>query len=419
MKKNGILNRAELESLRAQTLERVVKEDLLLKDAALILQLSYPQAKRLFKRFKAEGQAGLIHRLYGKPSNRAFDDHTKQAILKLYRERYPDFGPTLAAEKLTEVGYAIDHETLRQWLIQESLWEKHRQRSRHRSWRQRRAHFGELVQMDGSFHHWFEERGEESCLMNMVDDATGVTLSLMSEEETTAAAMTLLWKWIESFGIPAALYTDRKNVYVPDEKTALKASLQGEESLTQFGRACKKLGIRIIKAHSPQAKGRVERSNQTYQDRLVKELRLADICDLACANEFLYAGFLQQLNAKFAVEAREEEDFHRLARGLDLASIFCIEEERSLSPDWMVRFDNGFYQLKRQSQYEPARGKVFVRKYLSGELHFNYRGEEIAYEKLAERPVRISKSRMPNQPKREYKPSPDHPWRKSWKEKTK
>lgn len=255
--------------------------------------------------------------------------------------------------------------------------------------------------------------------MNMVDDATGVTLSLLDEQETTDAAMTLLWKWIETFGIPAALYTDRKNVYVPDEKSVLRAAWEGEEKVTQFGRACKQLGIRIIKAHSPQAKGRVERSNQTYQDRLVKELRLAGICDLASANEFLYGGFLQKLNSKFAVEAREQEDFHRQAVGLDLAAIFCIEEERSLSADWIVRFDNGFYQLKRQSPYEPARGKVWVRKYLNAELHFNYRGEDMAYEKLAERPVRISKSRKPNPPKREYKPSPDHPWRKSWKEETK
>lgn len=419
MKKNGILTRAEIEMLRAQTLERVEREELSLKDAAQLLLLSYPQTRRLFARFKAEGADGLAHRLRSNPSNRAFDPEVKQAIVKLYTERFPDFGPTLAAEKLNLLGYKLDHETLRRWLIEEGVWEKGRKRSVHRSWRERRPHFGELVQLDGSHHHWFEERGPQSCLMNMVDDATGVTLSLMAEEETTEAAMTLLWKWIETFGIPSALYTDHKNVYVVDEKSALRASLAGEERLTQFGRACKKLGIILITAHSPQAKGRVERSNQTYQDRLVKELRLAAISEIDSANEFLYGGFLEQLNSKFAVVAKEEEDFHRSAKGLDLASIFCVEEERSISRDWIVRFDNGFYQLKRQSKYEPAKGKVFVRKYLNSELHFNYRGEDIAYEKLPQKPIRISKSLSAKKAGRKYKPSPNHPWRKSWKQEPK
>jgi hypothetical protein len=228
--------------------------------------------------------------------------------------------------------------------------------------------------MDGSFHHWFEDRGPECCLMNMVDDATSVALSLLAEAETIEAAMTLLWKWITTFGIPAALYPDRKNLYVPAEKAALEAELEGEELLTHFGRACKKLGIEMIKAYSPPAKGRVERSNGTYQDRLVKELRLAGISEIEAANEFLYAGFLEQLNEKFAVAPREESDFHRSAPGYDLAAIFCREEERALSRDWIVRFENHYYQLKPQSQYQPAKGKVWVRKYLNGELHFNYRG---------------------------------------------
>ena len=419
MKKNGILNRTEFESFRAQTLERVERKGLSLKEAALILQLSYPQTKRLFRRFKQEGKQGLAHGLCGNPSNRAFKEPTRQAILTLYHQRYPDFGPTLACEKLAKDGYLLDHETLRRWLIEEGLWKPHHKRSRHRSWRQRRAHFGELVQMDGSFHHWFEDRGEQTCLMNMVDDATGVTLSLLDEAETTEAAMTLLWKWIETFGIPMALYTDRKNVYVPDPQSALRAALEAEEKLTQFGRACQKLGIRIIKAHSPQAKGRVERSNQTYQDRLVKEMRLGGINDLASANEFLYSGFLEQLNAKFAVEAREQEDFHRSAKGHDLGAIFCREEERRLSRDWIVRFASNFYQLKRQSPYEPSKGKVFVRQYLNGELQFNYRGEDLLYEKLAEKPGPRARSLIAKKATRKYKPTANHPWRKSWKRETK
>ncbi len=398
-----------------EVFDRVTNHELTLKDAAQLLRLSYRQCKRLFQRFKADGTHGLLHRARGKPSNHARASTTKQAILDRYRQRYPDFGPTLAAEKLAGDGYHIDHETLRRWLIEEGLWDRHRKRAGHRSWRERRAHFGELVQMDGSHHHWFEDRGAACCLMNMVDDATGVTLALLAEDETTVAAMTLLWKWIDTFGIPAALYTDRKNLYVPSEKVAVRASLEEAEQLTQFGRACQKLGIYIIKAHSPQAKGRVERSNGVYQDRFVKELRLARIDSIATANELLYGGFLAQLNERFAVEARDASDFHRDAQGLDLAAIFCLEEERAMTSDWIVRFENNYYQLKPQSSYAPATGKVFVRKQLSGELRFNYRGQDLDYKRLAERPARSGKKSGVSKTKGKYVPAPDHPWRKNWR----
>ena len=273
------------------------------------------------------------------------------------------------------------------------------------------------MQMDGSIHKWFEDRvSEYCCLMNMVDDATGITMSLFDYEETTACAMRLLWKWIERYGIPAALYTDRKNVYVPSEKSNLKAEQSGSEVVTQFGRACQKLGIRIITAHSAQAKGRVERSNGTYQDRLVKEMRLEGISDINSANELLYGGFLDQLNEKFCVEPREKADFHRSALGYDLESIFCIEQQRAITRDWIVRFENKYYQLKRQSKYGPASGKVLVRKYLNSELHFNYRGQDMDYDQLPERPVAKQRQLVgTNKRKRKSTPSLDHPWRSSWK----
>ena len=255
--------------------------------------------------------------------------------------------------------------------------------------------------------------------MNMVDDATGVTLSLFDEQETTAGAMRLLWKWIDQYGIPAALYTDRKNVYVPDEKTAAKADLTGQEALTQFGRACKSLGIRIIEAHSPQAKGRVERSNGTYQDRLVKELRLEEISDIDSANKVLDESFVDELNEKFAVEAREKADFHRSAKGRDLKSIFCLQEERALTDDWIVRYDNGYYQMVRQSARPPTSRKVMVRRYLNGELHFNYRGKDLEHCELPQRPV-SAKAESPitkAKPKYVPMPAPNHPWRGSYKRK--
>jgi hypothetical protein len=229
--------------------------------------------------------------------------------------------------------------------------------------------------------------------------------------------MKLLWRWIDKYGVPAALYTDRKNVYVPDEKSAERAALRGEQCLTQFGRACKGLGIRIIEAHSPQAKGRVERSNGTYQDRLIKELRLEGISTIEKANELLHGGFIDDLNSKFSVEPRESSDYHRSSKGYDLKAIFCIEEQRSVTNDWIVRFENNFYQLQGRSSRPPAVNSVKVRRYLDGQLHINYRGRDIQYVQLAERPVPSPPDNRPveRQKKARTGPGPDHPWRKSYK----
>lgn len=397
-------------------LERVKKKEITLRQASQVMGSSYRQCLRKYKRYRLEGAKGLVHRGRGRASNRAKDQAARKWIVDRYQERYEDFGPTLAAEKLAKEGYGVNHETLRRWLIKEKLWKKRWKRSPHRSWRQRRSHFGELVQMDGSHHKWFEDRGEICCLMNMVDDATGKTLGLFDEQETTAAAMTLLWKWIDKYGIPTALYTDRKNVYVPDRKTAAKAELSGEEALSQFGRACKSLGITIIEAHSPQAKGRVERSNSTYQDRLVKELRLEQISDIGSANKLLSESFVDELNEKFAVAPSAKADFHRSAKGRDLESVFCIEEQRALTDDWIVRYGNNYYQMARQSDRPPTTKTVKVRSYLNGELHFNYRGKDLEHCKLPQRPV-PAKMEAATRSKPRYipMPAPDHPWRGSFK----
>jgi hypothetical protein len=231
--------------------------------------------------------------------------------------------------------------------------------------------------------------------------------------------MELLWRWIDRYGIPRALYTDKKNVYVVDEKTRQRAAESGEEVLTQFGAACKKLGIKIITAHSPQAKGRVERSHGTYQDRLVKELRLAEINTIAAANELLESGYGEELSEKFAVAPRATADYHRAHTGYDLAAIFCLEEERTLLRDWTVRFANQFFQLEAPHKNMSPRGKVLVQRYLDGSLHFRYREQELQFTILPERPPPAAKP-----PKRKPRPRADgearrkqagppanHPWR--------
>ena len=275
---------------------RVAAGTLRLGSAAAVMAVSYRQAKRLYQRYRAEGARGSETSQRGRRSNAARDAGEREHILAVVREKYSGaiderFGPTLAAEHLaSEDGVHVHHDTLRRWMLAAGLWSRARKRSPHRRRRERKAHFGELVQLDGSFHPWFERRGPQSCLLTMVDDATGRSFGTFGAQETIWAAAGVLGAWIERHGIPRALYTDWKNVYVRPPNQEERAT--GAEPLTQFGRMCAKLGITIIPANSPQAKGRIERHHGTHQDRLVKKLRRQGIADVAAANAFLEAEVL-------------------------------------------------------------------------------------------------------------------------------
>ena len=402
-------------------LERVKRREITMAEATRLMGISYRQCWRRYRRYEGEGAHGLVHRLRGGGGNRSFPQEVKERIAELYRGLYEGFGPVLFSEKLEATHeMRIDHETVRRLLIKEGLWKPVRKgKKRHKAWRARRQHFGEMVQMDGSHHRWFEGCGRKCCLMVMIDDATGIRMSLFSHEETTEAAMRLLRMWIERYGVPKSLYTDKKNVYVACEKDLENARLEGREAWTQFGRSCKKLSIEIIRAHSPQAKGRVERSNAVYQDRLVKELRLKGINDMERANELLTSGFDDDLNRRFAIGPSDRVDFHGSAAGLDLSSIFCIEDERTLSINWTLSFENRLYQLTPISRnYSPTKRKVLVRHYLDGSLHMFYRDEEIGFEefapgvagktKTARRERSLAASGKPSLP------SPNHPWKTAW-----
>lgn len=413
----GLLSMSGKERERLNELSRVGRGELKLVDAARILDLSYRQCQRVWARYKVAGAAGLVHRGRGRPSNRGAPDELRRRVVERYDERYPDFGPTLAAEKLATEGLVVDHETLRRWLVAAGKWKRQRKRSSHRTWRERKAHFGELVQMDGSHHRWFEDRGEESCLMDMVDDATGTREAILEKAETTVGAMKLLLRWIEKYGIPKALYVDRKNIFISDRKSRERAKDEGRELVTQFGLVCKKLGIRIITANSPEAKGRIERQHRTYQDRFVKELRLQDISTIEGANRLLEECFIEDLNRKFTVEPASAVDYHRSAAGFDLASIFCFEYERSVTADWMVRFENRFFQLERPRKGMVGRGKVLVQRRLDGSLHFQFRGQYLDHAELPERPpakATMKKKRPAGTIMERYVPTADHPWRKTF-----
>jgi len=345
----------------------------------------------------------------------------RRRVLSLIQKKYSGseeerFGPTLAAEHLAEEdGMVLDHDTVRLWMLQEGLWSRQRRRKKHCQRRERKAHFGELVQLDGSFHDWLEGRGPRGCLMNMVDDATSETQAGMGKEETIWAAAGVLRAWIGKYGVPRALYTDWKNVY--KRKATPAEQLRGEVAITQFGRMCQKLGIGIIAASSPQAKGRVERIHGVHQDRLIKKLRRKGIDSYEAANEYLEKEYLPEHNRRFARPAAKAEDYHgRKPTGRELRQIFRLETERSISNDWVIRHEGRCLQLQPgQRRYGPTQSKALVCEWEDGAMQVYYRGERVAFIELKE-PIR--KTARPTPPAARAmvvrKAKHDHPWRQGY-----
>jgi hypothetical protein len=333
------------------------------------------------------------------------------------------FGPTLAAEHLAaEDGLQVAAETLRRWMLGAGLWTRERRGWRHRRRRERKEHFGELVQMDGSFHAWLEERGPRGCLMDLVDDATNTTWAQLGEEETLWAAADALRAWIEHYGVPRALYVDWKNLY--RRRATPREQLRGEEPITQFGRMCERLGIELIGASSPQAKGRVERMHGTHQDRLVKKLRRLQIATHADANAYLEREYLPEHNRRFARTASRPEDYHgcKLSQR-ELDEVFRLETVRTISSDWVVRYDSRFLQLlPGKHQHAPAKDRVKVYESRKGELTIEYRGREVGWEEIRapgrgarQEPKELGQNGgglAPREPQGKWVPAADHPWRR-------
>ena len=407
---------------RAEVLARVKSQTLRLVDAAKMLELSYRQTKRLWKRYRGEGAKGLQHRSAGRGSNRAKPEKFRRKVLQLIREKYSGteqerFGPTLAAEHLAdEDGLAVGEETLRRWMLAEGLWSRKGSRKAHRKRRERRQHFGDLVQLDGSFHAWFEERGPRGCLMNRVDDATGTTCSHLGEQETIWAAVGVLRCWIGKYGVPRALYTDWKNVY--KREPTEKERLRGKAPTTQFGRMCERLEIRIIAASSPQAKGRVERNNGVHQDRLVKKLRRQGIQSYEATNAYLEGEYLTEHNRRFARTAARAENYHvRAPSAAKLREVFRLETERWISNDWVVQYRGHFLQLKPQNKrYGPTQAKALIYEGEDGAVEVHYRGERLDYEDLVVRPRAVQVA--PREPVKHVrsKSAQEHPWRQGYEQ---
>jgi transposase len=390
---------------------RVKSGEWTLAQAAESMRVSYRQAKRIHARWKKRGASGLTHASRGREGNRAKTSAFRKQALDLVREHYADYGPTLAAERLAEVhGLVVDHETLRRWMKREGMWVGRRAERKHRRRRKRRERVGQMVQLDGSLHDWFEGRAAPCCLMVLVDDATGRKEAWFSPEETTEGAMRVLLGWIRQWGVPGSIYADRKTVYFTEPSAP-----QTPNEPTAFGAVCGRMDIEMIRAHSPQGKGRVERANGVLQDRLVKAMREAGISTIEAANEFL-PEFMRSHNARFEVEPVDKTDAHRAADIYDLGAIFAWEEPRVVSRDNVVRFESRFFQL--ETAVRPG-AKITVRRRLDGKLQLLDGSQEIAWSELPAPPAPAPKPPTPSPaPRAPHKPPPDHPWRKSLLRKT-
>jgi len=372
----GVMLMSKKERLRKATFEMVKQKRLTLMHAAAQCELSYRQTLRVYANYLEKGDAGLTHQSRGQRSNRKHPH--REEIISLYQSKYEGFGPTLASEYLQEEeGYDIHHETLRLWLLSEGLWKKQRKRSPYRQRREPKAQFGELVQIDGSIHDWFES-GTKSCLLNMVDDATSKTCSMLDHGETTRVVFLTIWKWMERYGIPLAFYVDLKNVYVSAK----------DKGFSHVQIACEKLGIRIIKARSPQAKGRVERNHGVYQDRFVKELRLRQVKTIDAANTILESSFIDKLNRKFEKPARNPLSAHRPLGDIDLNQILCWEYKRQLQHDWTFSFGGKIFQVQKTygSCIKP-KSIIYVRKHLDNSITAWYENNQLSLIRLTKRPL--------------------------------
>ena len=383
-----IIAMTQRELKRLHVIRKALDKLITQAEAAGIIGICLRQAQRIAKAVKIQGDKGVIHKSRGQSSNRALPNKTKDKALKLYKEKYHDFGPTLGSEKLFEIDkIKINDETLRLWLLQAGISYKKRKARPHRQWRERKHSFGEMIQMDGSHHDWFEGRGPECVLMGYIDDATGRPFGRFYSYEGTLPAMGGLKRYIEKFGIPVSVYLDKHPTYKSTKKQAIEDELNNLEPLSQFERACEELGIRVIHADSPQAKGRIERLFKTFQNRLIKEMRLKGIKSTEEANKFL-THYLPAYARRFAVRPANNTDLHRpMRKGIDLDAVFCVKTIRVLRNDFTVAYNSKLYQIEDNVNAK----KVMVEERANGAIHISYRNTDLKFKEIITRPKKQQK----------------------------
>jgi len=400
---------------RYQVVRKIFDREMNQQEAAEYLDLSDRQIRRIVSRVRKEGERGVIHRLRGAKGCRRLPESFKNRILEVYRRQYADFGPTLASEKLLERDKVkVCDETLRRWLIQAGLWRlRQRKKPKERSWRQRKEHVGEMVQLDGSHHDWLEGRGPKLVLMGYIDDATSRFYGRFYGYEGTLPAMGSLKRYIKLYGIPRSIYLDKHSTYKNNHKqryTDWPFRDQGE--LTQFARACRQLGTELIYAHSAPAKGRVERVFRTLQDRLVKELRLSGAKTCQEANVVL-GWYLNVFNRKFRVSARKKGDWHRpLNPRMDLDEILSVQTKRVLRNDRTIFHNKRWFQVLTKTRAQ----NVMIHEYLSGRMGVKGGMARLSYQLIEGPPSRIQQNNRPHnirKRRRPYIPPKESYWRRS------
>lgn len=412
MAKRDEITMNQVERKRLYVIGQVIERKLKQIRAAEILGLCVRQVRRLMQRVKKVGDVAVVHQSRGKESKRRTVEAIKKKVLYLCRTRYVGFGPTLIAEKISEeMNIKISKETVRKWMISDALEYRKRRKRTHRSWRVRKEHCGEMVQMDGSHHAWFEDRGPNAVLMGYIDDATGRVYGRFYDHEGTMPALDSLRRYIRRYGIPCTLYLDRHTTYKSKKELTIEQQLQGEKMpMSQFGAAAERLGIKVIHAYSPQAKGRIERLFGTLQDRLVKEMRLHNICNVEEGNEFL-KNYLLNFNKKFQVTPAEKKDLHRrLGSGVNLEWILCRQETRALRNDFTVIYEQHFFQVLDNIRAK----RVTVQESINGRFRLIHEGRTLRFKKISRevhRRDKIEPSRLLHPP-RPPRPGADHPWKK-------
>lgn len=410
---------SQREIKRYDIIKRVINKELDETGAAELLNLSARQIRRLKKRVKDKGAQGLVHKNRGRTSNRKIPDHERQKIAGLIKEHYFDFGPLLASEKLWERHKIKRNKgTVRNIMMEEGIWKsKVKKKEKHRAWRQRKASFGEMVQYDGSYEYWLEDRGDKCCLLASIDDANSRVWMKFDKHEGVEPTFNFWREYIQAFGKPYSIYVDKFSTYSMNHKLAK----ENPDTLTQFQRAMETdLNIEVIHAQSAQAKGRIEKLFKTLQDRLVKELRLNSISTIEGANKFLKEDFLPRFNAKFMVEPRTKADLHKKLTEQEanrLDSIFSRQCQKTVRNDFTISYGKNWYQL---TEDQPAtickRDKIIAEERMDKSIYFKLRGKYLNYKLLPARPEKINQKTKwviaQTSNKKPYTPPANHPWRR-------
>ena len=400
---------------RYQLIERSLKKEITQARAAELLELSERHVRRLVNRVRLKGIRGLIHGNRGRPSPRKMSLEMVERIASLIAERYPDFGPLHAAEKLWERHKVrVSREKVRRIMMAKGLWRRRRRRKEDHVWRERKHHVGEMVQMDGSHHSWLEKRGPRLVLMGYVDDASNRVFGRFYDYEGIYPAMDSLRRYIERYGLPQSIYLDKHSTYRTSRQPDTEELLRDEQAQTQFERALHEVGIKAIHANSPQAKGRIERTFGTFQDRLVKEMRLEVVSTCEEANRFLDV-YLPKHNRRFMKEPLRSQDLHRpVPKSLNLDDIFCLQGIRTVNNGYIIKWTSRTFVLTRPS-LTLRRQKVVVREWFDGRLSIRFKGKELEYKEVdMVRPkpaVRVFAIKVRRKPPK-YIPPPTHPWKR-------